>query len=181
MTSITELLNDVKTELPQLNGRTEKAEILAAGGHVTRLDDYTWTVKSQGSDKQYLVAFQLQWRCNCADFERAPVVEFGGSVGPVCKHILAVFACWVTGDYPSPKPGALYDLVIATSKRPFTTGSEDYKIAWYKRAGCDKVEPQGKKLTDSDIQKALLKYRLVATEALQSLVVRRYQLVGDAQ
>lgn len=178
MSSITEVLANVKTELgDKLNGRIEKAETLAAGGHVTRLDDYTWTVKSQGSDKQYLVAFELQWRCNCADFNRAPVVEFGGSVQPVCKHILAVFACWVTGDYPSPRPAALYDLVIATKKAPFVSGADGH-ILWWKLAGKEKETPLARMyLTAPEIQKALLRYKLVDTEALSTAIVRRYQLL----
>jgi hypothetical protein len=85
--------------------------------------------------------------------------------------------CYFSGEYPAP---AAFDLVIATRKRPFTTGSEDYQILWYKKPGADKVEPKGKKLTDSDIQKALGKYTLVHTEAQASAVVRRYRLAGGA-
>lgn len=200
MQSLTEIMATVKNELGTiLNGRIENAAKLIEAGAVTRLDDYNWTVKSQSAlrpfDKlrmrqaqdetegEYHVSFRMQWACTCKDyigdgFYPAPQVEFMGSVGPVCKHIVAVGACWSLGEYPSPKQAPLYDLCIATRKRPFTTGSEDYLIVWYKKAGEAAVHPKGKKLTDSDIQKALGRYALVDTEALQSMVVRRYNLQG---
>lgn len=188
MNSITEILGDVKAELGgQLNGRIERAAALATSGAVTRLDDYSWQVASQSEPgKSYTVTFQLQWVCDCEDFlgtgyHPAPIVELGGNVGPVCKHILSVFACWASGDYPSPKPAAIFDLVIATKKAPFVSGP-DGRILWIKKAGCDQVEPKAEKyLTDSDIAAKLAKYNLVGTEARAGQVIRRYQLAGGAR
>ena len=192
MQSIAQLTTEIKAQFGTiLNGRIENAARLIEAGAVTRLDDYNWTVQSQGeAGKSYTVTFKMAWQCDCKDFigdgfYPAPAVEFMGSVGPVCKHIVASGICWASGEYPSPRPpygdsqgsqAPLYDLAISCRKRPFTTGSEDYLILWYKRAGEVAVHPKGKKLTDSDIKKALGRYTLVHTEALAGMVVRRYNL-----
>ena len=186
MSSITELLADVKAELgAPLNGRIERAAALALAGAVTRLDDYTWQVASETEPgKVYTITFKLAWSCSCKDFtgegySPAPAVEFGGSVQPTCKHILAASACYFSGDYPSPKPAPLYDLCIATKKAPFVSGP-DGRILWIKRAtDAAPVEPKAEKyLTDSDIAAKLAKYNLVDTEARAGQVIRRYQIAG---
>lgn len=183
MVTLHQHLAEIKRDYSNsLNGRTEAAAALALGGNVSLVEDGRWQVKSATeAAKVYTVKFEAgAWVCDCPDcqgtgYHPAPVVDFGGGVQRTCKHILAAAACYFAGEYPATPA---YDLVIATKKTPFTTGSEDYKITWYKKAGADKVTPAGKNLADSDIQKALAKYRLVATEARQSEVIRRYTLVG---
>jgi hypothetical protein len=184
MTSLHYHLEEIKSEFSgSLNGRCESAARLALGGGVALVTDGHWHVKSATeAGKVYNVRFDGCWSCDCPDhlgdgYNPAATVAFGGGVQATCKHILSAGACYFSNTYPAP---AAFDLVIATRKRPFTTGSEDYQILWYKRAGADKVEPTGKTLLDSDIQKALGKYELVNTEAQQNQVIRRYVLAGAA-
>lgn len=180
MTTLPQTLEEIKAQFAAtLNGRCERAAKIALSGAVSRVDDYTWSVGSQSEPgKSYTVTFKLTWQCDCRDFigdgyAPAPTAEFFGGTGAVCKHVLAVGACWVSGTYPAPPS---YDLCICTKKTPFTSGP-DGKILWWKKANEPKVEAsKDAYLTDGPIQKALAKYVLADTECRQSQVIRRYRL-----
>lgn len=181
MTTVYQHLAIVKAELTgALNGRIERAESLVKAGGVKPIDANTWEVasRSQPGQTHKVTWADGCWHCDCPDHlgtghSPAALVAFGGGVQRTCQHILSAGCCYFAGEYPAPPA---FDLAICTRKRPFTTGSEDYEILWYKRAGAEKVEPKGKKLTDSDILKALAKYSLVHTESHQNQVIRRYVL-----
>lgn len=182
MTTLAQTLEEIKAQFAAtLNGRCERAARIALSGAVTRLDDHTWQVGSQSEPgTSYTVTFKLGWQCTCEDFagtgySPAPTAEFFGGSQCTCKHILAVGACWVSGEYPAPAP---FDLVIATKKTPHTSGP-DGKILWFKLTGQEKVEPtKTAHLTDGTIQAKLAKYELVDTEARASQVIRRYRLIA---
>lgn len=191
MQSLAQLTTEIKSEFGHvLNGRIERGHALAMAGAVSPVDGH-WTVKSAralqgplGADagKVYTVKFDLAWSCDCEDHagtghHPAAAVDFGGSVQPTCKHILATAMCYFSGEYPAPPA---FDLVICTKKQPFVSGP-DGKILWFKLAGQDKVEPaKTAHLTDGPIQAKLAKYQLVDTEARASEIIRRYRLAGGA-
>lgn len=75
-------------------------------------------------------------------------------------------------------PAALlpqYDLVIASKKSYGSTSEAGAPILWWKLAGKEReAPPTSCTLLDPLIQKRLLAYELVATEARQGMVIRRY-------
>lgn len=184
MQSIAQLTTEIKAQFGHiLNGRIERGHALAMAGAVSQVDGHTWHVKSATeAGKVYMVKFDLAWSCVCEDHagtghHPAAAVDFGGSVQPTCKHILATAMCYFSGEYPAPPA---FDLVIATKKAPFVSGP-DGKILWWKKANEPKVEAsKDAYLTDGPIQTALAKYELVGTEARPSQVIRRYRLAGGA-
>jgi transposase-like protein len=61
---------------------TKGQEIAKTNGHVIRIDDYTYRVKSQSSDNEYdVLNGELGWICSCHDHIYR---------GVKCKHIYAV-------------------------------------------------------------------------------------------
>lgn len=100
--SLSSVLLDVKARFPQLNGRVERAGNIVQRGLVQKAGHNRWHVVSQADYEQtYTVTFDLFWRCDCQDcqgsgYHPAPICELGGSIQPVCKHILAVFVDWLT-------------------------------------------------------------------------------------
>lgn len=104
MNTISQYLSEIKRDLGHvLNGRIEAAGRIAEAGKVVRFDDCTWIVGSERDPQQrYTVTFHLGWQCTCPDCQQtgshpAPAVPFCGGVQPVCKHILAAAAVWVSG------------------------------------------------------------------------------------
>lgn len=180
MQSIAQLTTEIKAQFGHvLNGRIERGHALAMAGAVSQVDGHTWNVKSATeAGKVYTIKFEMVWSCDCEDFagtghHPAAAVDFGGSVQPTCKHILASAMCYFAGEYPAPPA---FDLVICTKKLPFVS-APDGKILWFKLAGQEKVEPtKTAHLTDGPIQAKLARYELVGTEARQSQVIRRYRL-----
>lgn len=191
MSSIAKLATKIKSEkwAGVLNGRLEAAERLATGGAVSQVNPNTWTVASQSRPGQtYQVTFNLGWACTCKDFDGsgyhpAPVVEFFGGVGPVCKHIGAAALCWASGQYPAPSPEpAGADLVIVTRrvvKFHGQTQSNDGRVLWWKLAGQEKQAPRlTARLTDPSIQTRLKNYELVQQKCSTTEIWHFYRLAG---
>lgn len=101
MYSLDDVASEVKATYPQLNGRVERAASLVQAGMVQPAGHNAWYVCSHGDGEQtYLVRFDRQWICECRDWtgqghHKAPVLEAFGSVGPICKHCLAVVFAWL--------------------------------------------------------------------------------------
>jgi len=65
-----------------LNLRETKGQTLAANNHVTRVDEDTYRVRSQSSNRDYdIIATELGFKCSCPDH------MFRGAK---CKHIFCV-------------------------------------------------------------------------------------------
>lgn len=77
----------------------------------------------------------------------------------------------------------LFDLIISTrrvAKFGGHTQSNDGKILWIKRAGCDKQLPQQiHRLSDSDILAKLDRYQLIDQVATSTEIWHRYTLKGE--
>ena len=65
--------------------RQQRAELILAKGNPECLEDNTWLVPSQFSDKKYLVSFYDTYSCNCPDFQ-----HHCKSKGLYCKHIKTI-------------------------------------------------------------------------------------------
>lgn len=73
----------MRARLPQSNSREEKGLTIAQlKGQVSRIDDLTYTVKSQSGNGLYqIINSELGWLCSCPDHMYR---------GKKCKHIFAV-------------------------------------------------------------------------------------------
>jgi len=65
--------------------RQQRAELILAKGNPECLEDNTWLVPSQFSDKKYLVTYYDTYSCNCPDFQH----NCKGK-GLYCKHIKTI-------------------------------------------------------------------------------------------
>jgi len=69
----------------QSDMRQQKAELILAKGNLECLEDNTYLVPSQYSDKKYLVSFYDSYSCNCPDFQHTCKGK-----GLYCKHIKTI-------------------------------------------------------------------------------------------
>ena len=69
----------------QSDMRQQKAELILAKGNPECLEDNTYLVPSQYSDKKYLVSFYDSYSCNCPDFQHTCKGK-----GLYCKHIKTI-------------------------------------------------------------------------------------------
>ena len=69
----------------QSDMRQQKAELILAKGNPEILEDNTYLVPSQYSDKKYLVSFYDSYSCNCPDFQHTCKGK-----GLYCKHIKTI-------------------------------------------------------------------------------------------
>ena len=69
----------------QSDMRQQKAKLILAKGNPECLEDNTWLVPSQFSDKKYLVTYYDTYSCNCPDFQH----NCKGK-GIFCKHIKTI-------------------------------------------------------------------------------------------
>ena len=67
------------------NTREQRAKQILAKGNPEMLEDNSYLVPSQFSDKKYLVTFQDTYSCNCLDF-----VKRCRGKGLYCKHIKTI-------------------------------------------------------------------------------------------
>jgi len=67
------------------NTREERAKQILAKGNPELLEDNSYLVPSQFSDKKYLVTFQDTYSCNCPDFQKRCKGK-----GLYCKHIKTI-------------------------------------------------------------------------------------------
>ncbi len=67
------------------NTREDRAKLILEKGNPECLEDNTWLVPSQFSDKKYLVSFLDTYSCNCPDFQH----NCKGK-GLYCKHIKTI-------------------------------------------------------------------------------------------
>lgn len=76
------MFNDI-TKFLTIGTREDRGKIIAGKeGQIKRIDDYSYKVKSQSSDKWYEVkSTEIGWKCTCLDHI---------SRGVKCKHIYAV-------------------------------------------------------------------------------------------
>lgn len=187
MQSIAQLTTDFKTQFPALNGRVERAAHLVNTSGVTRLSANEWQVASNSGGQPHRVTFKLFWSCDCKDFDGsgyhpAPELEFCGSRGRVCQHVVATAMAWLLDYKPSPKPevapAPAFDLVVATKRQPFVSQA-DGEIIWTKKANEEKKDWTGKglQLTSNNVQKALNGYKLAHTECTPTATIRRYSLI----
>jgi len=65
--------------------RSEKAKLILAKGNPEVLEDNSYLVPSQFSDKKYLVTFYDTYSCNCLDFQKRCKGK-----GLYCKHIKTI-------------------------------------------------------------------------------------------
>lgn len=83
-------------------------------------------------------------------------------------------------DPPAPTFQPIFDLIIVTRRVAKFTGhtqSNDGKILWIKRAGCDKQFPQRiHRLSDADTQAKLARYELVKQVAQPTEIWHYYKL-----
>ena len=77
---------ETQTELKNLSDtREQRARQILAKGNPEVLEDNTWLVPSQFSDKKYLVSFYDTYSCNCPDFQHTCKGK-----GLYCKHIKTI-------------------------------------------------------------------------------------------
>ena len=69
----------------QSDMRQQKAELILAKGNPECLEDNSWLVPSQFSDKKYLVTYYDTYNCNCPDFQHRCKGK-----GIFCKHIKTI-------------------------------------------------------------------------------------------
>jgi len=69
----------------QSDARQQRAEQILAKGNPECLEDNTWLVPSQYSDKKYLVSFYDTYSCNCPDFQHTCKGK-----NLYCKHIKTI-------------------------------------------------------------------------------------------
>jgi len=69
----------------QSDTRQQRAELILAKGNPECLEDNTWLVPSQFSDKKYLVSFYDTYSCNCPDFQHNCKKK-----SLYCKHIKTI-------------------------------------------------------------------------------------------
>lgn len=67
------------------NARTERAKQILAKGNPETIDENTYLVPSQTSDKKYKVTHLDSYSCECVDFTQRCV-----GTGMYCKHIKAI-------------------------------------------------------------------------------------------
>ena len=106
MDSLATLTTQLTAQHPALNGRIERGAAIVEAGCIREIGPTVYEVARPSGSGRYRVTFDLVWRCTCPDFQHnAPHLEFGGSVGPVCKHIIAGFFLWLLGEEaPAPAP-----------------------------------------------------------------------------
>jgi len=52
--------------MQESNPRKERGMEIANKNHLRRIDEYTYKVKSQSSDKEYsVISSELGWNCSC--------------------------------------------------------------------------------------------------------------------
>src|SRR5690348_5132024 len=68
--------------MQESNARKERGIEIANKNHLRRIDEHTYKVKSQSSDKEYsVISSELGWNCSCPDHTLRKIC---------CKHIHAV-------------------------------------------------------------------------------------------
>jgi len=77
---------NTQLELKNLSDiRQQKAELILQKGNPEVLEDNSWLVPSQFSDKKYLVTYYDTYSCNCPDFQHRCKGK-----GIFCKHIKTI-------------------------------------------------------------------------------------------